>query len=67
MMEGREKLIQSFEELFAIEKKAHDYYEKILQQNISDHEEEVVLAIHNDEERHMKIVKEIIQIIESES
>jgi len=63
MSESREKLIASFEELYSIEKKARDYYQNILKQNISDHEKEVVLAIHADEERHMKIVQDILAII----
>ena len=63
MSENREKLISAFEELLSIEKKAHDYYEKLMTEKETDHEKEVIQGIHDDEERHMKIVQDILEII----
>jgi rubrerythrin len=62
-----QKLLHSFEELYQIEKKAHDLYEKQLLDNLSAHEREVIQGIHNDEERHMKIVTKIINLIKKET
>ncbi|MEI7792038.1 MAG: hypothetical protein WCI57_00965 [Candidatus Berkelbacteria bacterium] len=60
------KLLHAFEELYLIEKKAHDLYEKQLLGNLSVHEREVIQGIHDDEERHMQIAKKIAAIIKSE-
>lgn len=60
---SKEKLIDAFEELYLIEKKAHDLYSKILAEEIPENERHTIQAIHDDEEHHMKIVKEIINII----
>lgn len=60
---SKEKLIGSFEELYLIEKKAHDLYSKILAEEIPENERHVIQAIHDDEEHHMQIVNEIISII----
>lgn len=61
---NKDQLIDSFNELYSIEKKAHDYYEKLLLEKETEHEKAVIQGIHNDEEHHMEIVKEIIAIIE---
>ncbi|MEI8060831.1 MAG: hypothetical protein WCG99_00880 [Candidatus Berkelbacteria bacterium] len=63
MSQSKEKLVQSFEELFSIEKKAHDYYQELLLEKETAHEKEVIQGIHDDEERHMKIVQDILEII----
>jgi len=60
---AHEQLTASFEELFLIEKKAHDYYQNLLDRSLSEHEEKIIQEIHDDEEKHMRIVKEILQII----
>ena len=65
MSVNKEQLISSFEELHSIEKKAHDYYAKLLLEKETEHEKEVIQGIHDDEERHMEIVKEILAIIEN--
>jgi len=62
-----QKLLHSFEELYLVEKAAHDLYEKQLMDNLSAHEREVIQGIHDDEERHMKIVTKIINLIKSET
>ena len=67
MKDNKMKLLHAFEELYLIEKKAHDLYESQLLGNLSSHEREVIQGIHDDEEKHMKIAKKIIAIIESES
>jgi rubrerythrin len=61
-----QQLINAFEELYSIEKGAHDYYEKLLLEKETAHEKDVIQGIHDDEERHMKIVKEILTIAESD-
>ena len=63
MSQSQEKLVQAFEELFSIEQKAHDYYEKLLTENQTEHQKEVISRIHDDEEKHMKIVEEIISLV----
>lgn len=65
-MNDHKKLLHAFEELYLIEKKAHDLYEAQLQGNLSSHEREVIQGIHDDEERHMEIAKKIIAIVKSE-
>jgi len=62
-----QKLLHAFEELYLIEKKAHDLYTKQLLGDLSVHEREVIQKIHDDEERHMEIAKKIIAIIKESS
>jgi len=59
----QEQLIKSFEELYLIEKKARDYYGSLLLEGLSGKEQETIQEIHDDEVRHMEIVKSIIEII----
>lgn len=66
MKEDKLKLLHAFEELYLIEKKAHDLYTKQLLGDLSAHEREVIQRIHDDEERHMEIAKKIAAIIKSE-
>lgn len=60
---NKEELIINFQELYAIEKKAHDYYEDLLKSDLNFHEKQVIQEIHDDEERHMDVANNIINII----
>lgn len=64
MSMNREQLISSFEELYLIEKKAHDLYESKLEESLSDRERDAIQGIHDDEKRHMEIVQKIIKLIQ---
>jgi hypothetical protein len=66
MTQSTEQLVTSFEELYLIEKKAHDLYEQKLTEELTQHERNIIQSIHDDEERHMQIVTDIIKIIKKE-
>lgn len=63
MINTKEQLVSAFEELYLIEKKAHDLYEKKLSEDLTEHERKVIQRIHDDEERHMAIAKRITAIV----
>lgn len=60
----KEQLVSSFEELYLIEKKAHDLYEAKLDERLSEAERKAIQGIHDDEERHMDIVRKIVNLIQ---
>ena len=60
------QLIKYFGELYIIEKNARNLYNEFLD-TLKDHGHiKIVKEIRDDEEKHMKIVKEIIKIVESD-
>lgn len=62
-MINNQDLIKTFDDLYRVEETAHDYYEELLRMDLSNHALEVIRTIHDDEEKHMLIVKEIIELI----
>lgn len=62
-----EELEKSFQELYLIEKKARDYYGNLLIGGLSGKEKETIQEIHDDEVKHMEIVKEILEVIKEPS
>lgn len=67
MKVDKQQLITSFQELFAIEQKARDYYSDLLKNNLPEKDRLVITGIRDDEIRHMEIVKDIINIIEKDN
>jgi len=62
---NKEQLLSNFQELYATEQKARDYYGELLKMEILDTDRHIVNGILDDEEKHMKIVKSIIEIIKT--
>ncbi len=64
MKNKREQLLLSFNELYSIEKRAYEYYQDQLKEDLSINEARVITGIMNDEKCHMDTVKKIINLIE---
>ena len=66
-MDSRKKqLIEYFDELYSIEKGARDLYDDFIKKLKNPEHIIIIKGIRDDEEKHMKIVKEIIKIVEND-
>lgn len=67
MQASDKQLIKYFRELYNIEKGARDLYNDFLAELRDEKEIVQIRKIRDDEEKHMKIVEQIIEIISSKS
>jgi len=63
-MKNKKELVRYFNELYLIEKEARDMYNGFLPELKDKDTYRQVEEIRNDKEKHIKIVNEIIKIIE---
>ena len=67
MNDQNKDLINMCHDLYAFEQEAHNTYEEYLKDLEDTYEREVIDSIRLDEERHMKIVKEMLNIAEGKN
>lgn len=66
MTTKNDELIKMWQDLYGLEKQAHDTYEGLLPVLKDDHERATIDEIHHDEERHMDIASKMLELAKEE-